>query len=230
MEPSGPAPERGETLGPGLGSPESSRASDEAAFADGGRAVAELLARAFRDNPMNRAVLRRSPAARVRANRIGARLLLQRARAAGHVLVAGADEAVDPSGSLLFPEGALIGFEPLRRPPPRPSLGHLGLILRQGLAATLRWGVVQAELTLIRPSEAHWTLAMVGVAPEAQRRGVGAALVGRWVEGIERAPAPAWVETDRRELVPFYRRFGFEPAARCTVYGVEVVGMLRPAP
>jgi GNAT superfamily N-acetyltransferase len=184
--------------------------------------VAELLARAFRDNPMNRAVLRRGPAARVRANRLGARLLLGRAEGAGHVLVASAEENV--------PQGALVGFEPTRLAPDRPSLRQIGLLLRQGPGATLRWGRVQAELAEIRPVEPHWTLAMVGVDPVAQGRGLGAAVVARWVEGIARAPAPAWVETDRPELVPFYQRFGFEPRARREIFGVEVAGLLRPAP
>ncbi len=217
-----PAAGFGETPARALESPDSRRASDPTAFADGGVAVAGLLARAFRDNPMNRAVLRRGPAARVRANRLGARLLLQRAEASGHVLVADAEAG--------GPAGALVGFEPVRLPPPGASLRQLALLLRQGLGATLRWGRVQGELEAIRPVDPHWTLAMVGVEPEAQGRGIGAALVARWVEGIAGAPAPAWVETDRPELVPFYQRFGFEPVARREVLGVEVVGMLRPAP
>ncbi len=201
------------------------RASDAGAFIEGGRVVAELLARAFRDNPMNRAVLRRGPSARVRANRLGAQLLLDRARVAGHVLVGGAGDA-----SSHAPKGALIGFEPVRPPPERPSLRQLGLLLRQGLGATLRWSRVQGELAAIRPDDPHWTLAMVGVEPEAQGGGLGGELVGRWLEGIAADPGPAWVETDRSELVPFYRRFGFEPAAHREILGVEVVGLRRPAP
>lgn len=206
--------------------------SDAAAFADGGLAVADLLARAFRDNPMNRAVLRRRPASRVRANRVGARLLLERAREAGHVLVAtsgaGAESRASPTGGTLV--GALVGFGPDLPPPPTPGLHHLTLLLRQGLRATWRWGVVQAELAAIRPTDRHWTLAMVGVEPGDWGRGLGAGLVARWVAAVAHDPAPAWVETDRPELVPFYRRFGFEPEARARVHGVEVVGLLRPAP
>jgi len=195
------------------------------AFADGGAAVARPLARAFRDNPMNRAVLRRAPDARVRANRLGARLLLGLAAETGHVLVANS-----PGGSRAEPAGALVGFPPDRDPAPAPTLRQLGLLLRQGLGATLRWGAVQSELARIRPTEPHWTLAMVGVDPSAQGAGLGGELVARWVDGLGVMPAPAWVETDRPELVRFYARYGFEPEARCTVHDVEVVGLLRPAP
>jgi len=216
------AADGGETLGGGVESPDVRRASDPAAFADGGQAVASLLARAFRDNPMNRAVLRRSPDARVRANQLGARMLLRVAETSGHVLVAEAGAG--------GPSGALIGFEPFRPPAPSASLAQALLLLRQGLRAALRWGAVQAELASIRPDDPHWTLAMVGVDPDRQGAGIGAGLVARWVDGIAAVPAPAWVETDRLELVPFYQRFGFEPEARCTVHGVEVAGLRRPEP
>lgn len=203
-------------------------ASDGAAFAGGGAAVTDVLARAFRDNPMNKAVLRRSPEARVRANRLGARLLLGLAEITGHVFVAESTSGATEPAPLLT--GALIGFGPDRPPPPGPSLAQAGLLLRQGIGATIRWGAVQSALGDIRPVDRHWTLSMIGVAPEAQGGGVGRGLVARWVEGIATQPAPAWVETDRPELVAFYRQFGFEPEARRVVHGVEVTGLRRPAP
>ena len=76
--------------------------------------VADLLACAFRDNPMNQAVLRRAPAARIRANRFGARLQLRAARRRGHLLVDRPDEI----GS---PRGAIIGFAPDRPAPGLPG-------------------------------------------------------------------------------------------------------------
>lgn len=182
---------------------------------------------------MNRAVLRRGPAARIRANRIGARLLLDLARRTGHVLTvnAGDPEGVghraESAADALLPIGALVGFPPDRRASTGLSLRQLGLLVRQGVGPTLRWGAVQAALTPIRPAEPHWTLAMVGVEPDEQASGVGAALVARWVEGLAGSDAPAWVETDRPELVSFYARFGFEPEARAHVHGVEVVGLRR---
>lgn len=183
---------------------------------------------------MNQAVLRRRPQARVRANRIGARLLLDLARKTGHVLTAdsvGVQCEPLPQGDRDRPrlDGALIGFPPERMAAPPPSFHQIGLLLRQGLGATLRWGAVQTALAAIRPIEPHWTLAMVGVEPSRQGSGIGGALVARWIAGLAGSPAPAWVETDRPELAAFYGRFGFELSARCEVYGVEVLGLRRPS-
>jgi GNAT superfamily N-acetyltransferase len=61
-----------------------------------------------------------------------------------------------------------------------------------------------------RPSEPHWYLNTLAVDPGAQRSGVGTALIG---PGLERADAEgtgAYLETQRRSNIPFYRRFGFE--------------------
>ena len=53
-------------------------------------------------------------------------------------------------------------------------------------------------------------LASLYVRPEWRRRGVGARLVQAI---LERESPPLWL-TCRSELVPFYRRFGFEPVER----------------
>jgi GNAT superfamily N-acetyltransferase len=61
-----------------------------------------------------------------------------------------------------------------------------------------------------RPAENHWYLNTLAVDPEAQRGGVGTALIE---PGLERADADgvgAYLETQRRANIPFYRRFGFE--------------------
>ena len=60
------------------------------------------------------------------------------------------------------------------------------------------------------PAEPHWYLNTLAVDPDAQRGGVGSALIG---PGLERADADgvgAYLETQRRANIPFYRRFGFE--------------------
>ena len=64
-----------------------------------------------------------------------------------------------------------------------------------------------------RPEEPHWYLNVLSVVPDAQRGGVGTALMG---PGLERADADglgAYLETQRKANVPFYRRFGFEETA-----------------
>jgi GNAT superfamily N-acetyltransferase len=186
------------------------------------RALASLLARAFRDNPMNRAVLRRSPQRRERANRLSAQLLVAHAREFGHVLIDG--------DSPRNPLGALIGFDSARLVAPSPPVfARLWLVLRQGLGTMGRWGRVQSELEKHRPKYEHWTLSMVGVAPSEQGKGIGAALVADWLAEVDRAGGTAYVETDRAELLPFYQRFGFVREIEATIFDVDVFGLVRPA-
>ena len=67
------------------------------------------------------------------------------------------------------------------------------------------WNWIEEQL----PDEPHWFLDAIGVEPERQGEGIGAALV-RW--GIARAAAdgvPAFLETGLIENVGYYERFGF---------------------
>lgn len=68
-----------------------------------------------------------------------------------------------------------------------------------------------------RLREPHWYLAVLGCDPGWQRRGVGTALVRPVLERADHEQVTAYLETQRPENVPWYRRLGF-----------EVVGELRP--
>jgi ribosomal protein S18 acetylase RimI-like enzyme len=60
------------------------------------------------------------------------------------------------------------------------------------------------------PRERHWYLNTLAIEPPSQRQGHGSALIE---PGLARADAdhlPAYLETQRRSNIPFYRRFGFE--------------------
>jgi GNAT superfamily N-acetyltransferase len=78
-----------------------------------------------------------------------------------------------------------------------------------GLRYATFWDWLDAHL----PGEPCWFLDLVGVAPAAQRRGLGRALVRH---GLERARAdgcPAFLETGTPRNVPFYQSLGFEVVA-----------------
>jgi len=182
----------------------------------------DLLARAFRDNPLNLAVLAgRDGDARVRANAAGMRATLASALVHGHVLAA-------RSGGR--PRAVLIAAPPAGWPLPLPPL-HLRLLTLagQGLAAARRWREVFHALAAEHPTASHAYLCTLGVAPEHQRRGAGRALLEAWLAELDRDGARAYLETDRAENVPFYRRAGFRVVGETPVLGVRVWRMERPA-
>lgn len=184
------------------------------------RAAELVLARAFRDNPLNAAVIGPDPARRLRANLHGARALLPIALAHALVLAARGRGV---------PEGVLVATAPFGWPLPPSSLGaHLRRVLAQGLRVSRRWGIVFEALASTHLREPHWYLATLGVAPESQGRGIGTALLARWLARVDAEGSPAWLETDREINVGFYRRAGFEVALRTEVLSTPVWCMARP--
>ncbi|MGH2759202.1 MAG: GNAT family N-acetyltransferase [Actinomycetota bacterium] len=59
------------------------------------------------------------------------------------------------------------------------------------------------------PSEPHWYLSTIGVAPERQRSGYGRALMGPILERADREQTITYLETFKLDNVPYYERFGF---------------------
>lgn len=77
------------------------------------------------------------------------------------------------------------------------------------------------------PEDQHWHLGPIGVLPSHQRLGVGAALMSRFCEEVDRCRATAYLETDSDENVLFYTRFGFHVISTSNIFGVENRYMLR---
>lgn len=185
-------------------------------------ALADTLARAFRDNPLNRAVIGDDADRRLRANRAGMRATLATARGRCPVLA-----VTGPRGAI---SGGLVAMAPGRWPlPPPPILEQLRVVVGQGLTTARRWGEVFDALQVVHPIEPHWYLALLGVAPESQGCGQGAALVTHWLCDVDATGAPAYLETDRKELLAFYGRFGFEPIGSEALFGVTVHRLWRTA-
>jgi ribosomal protein S18 acetylase RimI-like enzyme len=183
--------------------------------------ASRVLAAAFRDNPLNVAVIGGDPRRRLRCNRAGMRQLLPVARRHGLVLRAG--------GPTLA--GVLVATPPHAYPLPAAPLGaRLRGLVAQGLAVQVRWGRVFEQLDRVHPHEPHWYLATLGVAPDHRRRGLGRALLGALLERADREPAPCYLETDRAENVPFYGAAGFAVCRESTVLGVRIWHMRRATP
>jgi ribosomal protein S18 acetylase RimI-like enzyme len=183
-------------------------------------AAAETLARAFRDNALNVAVIGGDPERRLQSNRHGCRALLPVAHVHGEVWVA-------RSGGELA--GALIGVPPFGWPlPPPAAVARLRCLLGQGWRVARRWGEAYEALEAVHPPEPHWYLASLGVLPGRQGGGLGAALLAAWLAGAD--SHDAYLETDRPRNVDFYRRHGFAVVRELSVRGIPIWCMRRPAP
>ena len=76
---------------------------------------------------------------------------------------------------------------------------------------------------------AHWHFGPLGVAPEAQRKGVGRRLMDAYCAALDRQSAAGFLETDKPENVSFYRKWGFDVTSRADVIGATTYFMARSA-
>lgn len=179
-----------------------------------------LLARAFRDNPLNVAVVgARDPARRLRSNLHGMRSLLPVARAHGEVRVARAEGEI---------AGVLIAAPPFAYPFPAPPLAsRLRCLVGQGWRVSRRWSAVFEALDALHPVEPHWYLGTLGVEPRLQRRGIGSALLADWLDRRGRDEIATYLETDLASSVSFYAAAGFEVDGEAEILGTRVWRMRR---
>ena len=60
------------------------------------------------------------------------------------------------------------------------------------------------------PEEPHWYLMVIGCDPTVRGKGFGQALMRSRLDRCDGEHAPAYLEASKAELVPYYRRFGFD--------------------
>jgi ribosomal protein S18 acetylase RimI-like enzyme len=71
---------------------------------------------------------------------------------------------------------------------------------------------VIAPLDALRRADApepHWYLALLGVNPDLQRRGLGSAVVQPILEQADAHDTPCYLETQEERNIAFYERLGF---------------------
>jgi len=81
------------------------------------------------------------------------------------------------------------------------------------------------------PKEEHWYLYLLFVDPEAQRQGLGGVLLADRLSDVDQQGLPAYLETQKEDNIPYYRRFGFEHEATLSpvVGGPPIYTMRREA-
>ena len=166
-------------------------------------AAAEALARAFFDDPLQRYVFPDPEERRARSPGHFRPLLAYGLRY-GEVLTTpgrplGAAVWLPPGATDVTPERAA-----------ETGLDRLPDAL--GAAAAERFFGVLDHLVPYHASDApepHWYTMVVGVAPEAQGRGIGRALLAPVLARADDAGHPCYLETAQPDNVAFYERLGF---------------------
>lgn len=101
-----------------------------------------------------------------------------------------------------------------------------------GDAAMDRWLTMLTDFERLREEaidSPHWFLALLGVDPDAQGRGVGAALLQVGHDAADRDGRPCFLETFTELNVAYYQRHGYRLVRSTTIAGgVPIHAMTRP--
>jgi ribosomal protein S18 acetylase RimI-like enzyme len=187
----------------------------QALTADQRGQAAQLLAQAFVANPLHVAVLGPNALAR---NEIFFRVALTTLAGDQHVAVEG-DRIVGFVHWVSAPRCQASTASKIRLLP--VLLRALGVVTT---VQVVRWLSVWARYD---PRESHVHLGPIGVAPAARGRGVGRELMELFCRDVDHARAVAYLETDRKENVAFYSKFGFRVTDQAQVCGVTNYFMRR---
>jgi ribosomal protein S18 acetylase RimI-like enzyme len=183
--------------------------------------VLDVLARGMRDNPLHVAAFGEDPERRRRSFR-GLMAAAFSIRDISHTLVARREDGVIVGVCGMMPPGNCL-------PDFRQRLRLLPTLLSIGPRAVgrmMRWlGVWEKH----DPEERHWHLGPLAVDAHLQGMGVGSRMMQVFCAQMDAAREDTYLETDKRENVRFYERFGFEVVGEQEVLGVTNYFMLRRA-
>ena len=184
--------------------------------------VASMLARAFVGDPFP-ALLADDPSTRLEASRWAFMVFARYGMAFGEVWAI---------GDL---DGAAIWWAPPYVDPNDERAAIVGMADGQAVLGDAAWerflafGELTSEVHHLSVTGPHWYLNVIGVAPEAQGRGLGSALLTSMCDRLDRERLPAYLDTGTAENVALYQRHGFVVAAERleVTSGVVIRGMRR---
>jgi GNAT superfamily N-acetyltransferase len=187
----------------------------EAQVTDAGR----LLARAFIDDP-GTAIVEPDPARRLEANRTLFELDIRSTLGAVWACL----EAGTLAGVAIWqpPDASQDALD-------ERSLSHARAIV--GSPTMERWLAMLDEFERVRQvaiDEPHWFLALLGVDPAFQARGVGSTLMRIGHEAADMDGRPCFLETFTEPNVAYYERRGYAVTRSTTIAdGVPIHAMMR---
>jgi ribosomal protein S18 acetylase RimI-like enzyme len=164
-------------------------------------ALAEVLGRAFDDDPVPRFLFRGD-----RRRRGGLRTFFRIQLRHMYLDDGEVWTTTDAAGAAMWapPGKPRPGWSDLvHMTPVIPYLTGLGR--RAPDAARLLAAVDRA-----RPRELHWYLATLGTDPDRQGHGIGSALLRAVLGRVDEAGLPAYLESSKERNLAFYARHGFE--------------------
>ncbi|HCK84956.1 MAG TPA: hypothetical protein DHW63_10710 [Hyphomonadaceae bacterium] len=158
-------------------------------------------------------------------------------RARARFFAAAVRDVVHPERGLWIAEadGAALGaaiwlglglkaydFSPLQQVAMAPLLFAVA-----GVRGSLRGLALGEKLDALHPREPHAHLVFLGVAPSAQGRGVGSAMLKATLAPLDAAEATAILEATTERNVALYQRHGFEVTANLHLEDLHVRIMTR---
>jgi GNAT superfamily N-acetyltransferase len=164
-------------------------------------ALARTLARAFHDDPVMIWLL---PDEKARIAQL--RRLFTTMTRHHHLGLGGVEVACDGPG---------IGAAALWDPPDHwqeTRWGQLAMtptFIRVFGPRSMRGRAVQELMKRVHPEEPHWYLAVIGSDPSVRGQGYGQVLMRSRLDRCDAEYCPAYLESTKRENVPYYERFGF---------------------
>jgi len=173
--------------------------------------LAQVLGRAFDDDPVMNHVITARPVAPRAALLLGTIAKVHLDDGAVYV-------AEDPSTGAIL--GGAIWAPPDRwKTPLLAYVKHLPSVLRAvGLRGIPKISVLDA-IEREHPTAPHYYLAVIGTDPAQQGRGVGGALVAPILERCDTEGLPAYLESSKESNVGYYARFRFEVTKPFTLKG-----------
>lgn len=185
-------------------------------------AAAAVLGRGMRDNPLHVQAFGADPHSRERALIRIFQGVLRQYVSKGAILGAFSSDTLVGVCAMVEPRRCQpSGGERLRLLPEAIAGAGIG-----GTVRLLKWAGAWARHD---PREPHWHLGPVGVERHLQGQGIGTALLRVFCQRIDALGAMAYLETDKKENVAFYGRFGFQVKAEEPVLETSNWFMVRPA-
>jgi ribosomal protein S18 acetylase RimI-like enzyme len=188
-------------------------------------AAAEVLARAFLDNPSSLAFL----AGQSEARRL--KSLTRVFRGCTETVLRHGTATAMRDGERIT--GVSLSFPPGRFPPPLSSYRWMAVgPLMAGPAAAVRYALADAYMHRVHLRDPHHYLFVLGVDPAMQGRGVGGALLRRLGAAADSDGVACYLETDKETSVRLYQRHGYEVTrdeTKSELGGLRFWTMQRPA-